>query len=191
VAVSYREQNWTELNSKSKSHCDWRSVSQSVSLGVEPPLGLMIRYYCLTVTVLFLWGALSDERTGLSFVYAAGPCQHILPRVRFPWDSLPYFIVSNSRLPFLSPPTTRRVMVEVFDPASTRVWTELKSSQSQSHIATDGQSVCLSWCRAPAGAHDQMFLFVWKLLSYPCGAPSLTRGRVCHLNWTAGVILVI
>jgi hypothetical protein len=27
----------------------------------------------LTVTVLFLWGAVSDERTGLSFVYAAGP----------------------------------------------------------------------------------------------------------------------
>jgi hypothetical protein len=25
-------------------------------------------YYCLTVTVLLLWGALSDERTGLSFV---------------------------------------------------------------------------------------------------------------------------
>jgi hypothetical protein len=32
--------------------------------------------------------------------------------------------------------------------------------QSQSHIATDGLSVCLSWCRAPAGAHDQMFLLV-------------------------------
>jgi hypothetical protein len=44
------------------------TVSQSVSLGV-PDI-----YYSLTVTVLFLWGALSDERTGLSFVYAAGPC---------------------------------------------------------------------------------------------------------------------
>jgi hypothetical protein len=33
-------------------------------------------YYYLTVTVLFLWDTLSDERTGLSFVYAAGPCQH-------------------------------------------------------------------------------------------------------------------
>jgi hypothetical protein len=52
----------------------------------------------------------------------------------------------------------------------------------QSHIATDGQSVCLSWCRAPAGAHDQMFLLVWKLLSCPRGEPSLTRGRVCHLS---------
>jgi hypothetical protein len=31
-------------------------------------------------------------------------------------------------------------------------------SQSQSHIATDGQSVCLSWCRAPSGAHDQILV---------------------------------
>jgi hypothetical protein len=40
-------------------------------------------------------------------------------------------------------------------------------SQSQSHIATDGQSVCLSWCRAPSGAHDQILLTVWQLLSCP------------------------
>jgi hypothetical protein len=33
---------------------------QSVSLGVEPHI-----YYSLTVEVLFLWDALSDERTGL------------------------------------------------------------------------------------------------------------------------------
>jgi hypothetical protein len=32
---------------KSKSHCDWRSVSQSVSLGVEPHLGLMTRHLLL------------------------------------------------------------------------------------------------------------------------------------------------
>jgi hypothetical protein len=32
-------------------------------------------YYSLTVTVLICGGALSDERTGLSFIYAAGPRQ--------------------------------------------------------------------------------------------------------------------
>jgi hypothetical protein len=74
-----------------------------------------------TVTVLFLWGAHSDERTGLSFVYAAGPCQNSLSRVRVPWYSRPYFTVSDLRLPFPSPPTIRRVTVEVFEPASTRV----------------------------------------------------------------------
>jgi hypothetical protein len=54
------------------------TVSQSVSLGVEP----QDIYCCLTVRVLFLWSALSDERTGLSFVYAAGPCQFSLSRVQ-------------------------------------------------------------------------------------------------------------
>jgi hypothetical protein len=78
-------------------------------------------YYCLTVTILFLWGALSDERRGLSFIIAAGPRQRRHSQVRVPWDSRPYFTVSDLRLPFSSPPTTRRVTVEVFDPASTRV----------------------------------------------------------------------
>jgi hypothetical protein len=41
---------------------------QSISLGVEPHLGLMTRYYCLTVTVLSLGCALSEESTGLSLV---------------------------------------------------------------------------------------------------------------------------
>jgi hypothetical protein len=45
------------------------TVSQSVCLGVEPPLGLMTRYLFFSkVTVLSLWGALSDERVGQSFV---------------------------------------------------------------------------------------------------------------------------
>jgi hypothetical protein len=67
------------------------TVSQSVLVsstiwGLWPDI-----YYCLTVTVLSLCGALSDERTGLSFVYAAGPCQLSLSRVRVPLDSRPYF----------------------------------------------------------------------------------------------------
>jgi hypothetical protein len=35
------------VKSKWKSYCDWRSVSQSVSLGVKPNLGLMTRYLLL------------------------------------------------------------------------------------------------------------------------------------------------
>jgi hypothetical protein len=54
---------------------DGQSVSQSVCLGVKPTLGLATRYYflsehsCLKFAVLFLWSALSDERTGLQFAY--------------------------------------------------------------------------------------------------------------------------
>jgi hypothetical protein len=46
--------------------------------------------------------------------------------------------------------------------------------KSQSHMATDGQSVSKSWCLALSGAHDQIFITVWELRF-------LTRGRVCLL----------
>jgi hypothetical protein len=113
---------------------------QSVSLGVKPHLGLMTRYlllfdsYSLVFMGRLLW------RDDVSFIYAVGPCQRSLSRVRVPWDSRPYSAVSDLRLPFSSPPTTRRVTVEVFDPDPTRV-----KRRSHSHIAIDGQSVSKSW----------------------------------------------
>jgi hypothetical protein len=76
-------------------------------------------YYCQTVAPLLMWGALSDERTGLSFTIAAG-LQRSHSRVPVPLDSWPYITLSDSILPFSSPPKTRRVTVGVFDPASTR-----------------------------------------------------------------------
>jgi hypothetical protein len=88
---------------------------------------------------LVLWGALSDERTVLSFVYAAGPHQRSLSRIRFPRDSWPHFTVSDSRLPFSSPSTTLRITVEVFDPASTRV-TIVRSSTEYIYTVT-GESI--------------------------------------------------
>jgi hypothetical protein len=41
-------------------------------------------YYCLTVAGLLIWGALSNERTGLPFTIAAGPRQRSNFRVRVP-----------------------------------------------------------------------------------------------------------
>jgi hypothetical protein len=66
------------LGSRSRSYftTDSQSVSQSVSQYVllsSTLVGLVTRYYflseccCLKFAVLFLWGALSDERTGLQF----------------------------------------------------------------------------------------------------------------------------
>jgi hypothetical protein len=48
---------------------------------------------------------------------------------------------------------------------------ELLCSQSQSHFTTDSQSVCLSWCRAPCGAHDQIFNSVESYSSVHMGRP--------------------
>jgi hypothetical protein len=58
-------------------------------------------YYCHTVAGLLMWGALSDERTGLSFTTTAGPCERTHSRVRVQWDLRLYFTASShSRLPF-------------------------------------------------------------------------------------------
>jgi hypothetical protein len=39
----------------------------------------------------------------------------------------------------------------------------------------------MSWCRASSGVHDQIFKTICQLRSCLCGAPSLTRERVCLL----------
>jgi hypothetical protein len=100
---------------------DRRSVGQTV-LEKTHPSGAYDQIFIsvLTVANLLMWGALSDEKTGLAFTIAADPRQRSHSRVRVPWYSRPYSTVSDSRLPFSSPPTTRRATAEVFDPASTR-----------------------------------------------------------------------
>jgi hypothetical protein len=111
----------TELNCEFKVKVTLRlMVGQSVSKSHDQ---IFIAVWQLRSS--FLWGVPSHERTGLSFVHGAGPCQSSLSWVRVPWESRPYFTVSDLRLPFSSPPTTLRVTVEVFDPASTRVSSEL------------------------------------------------------------------
>jgi hypothetical protein len=112
-------------------------------------------YYCQRGAGLLMSGALSDERTGLSFTITAGPRQHSHSQVRVPYDSRPHFTVSDYKLPFSSSPTTHRATVEVFDLPSTR---DPPVCQSQSYISTDDRSISKSWCRAPSGAHGQIFI---------------------------------
>jgi hypothetical protein len=57
-------------------------------------------YYCQTVVGLLMWGVLSDERTGLSLTVAAGPRKRSHSGIRVPWDSPPYFTVSDWDLSF-------------------------------------------------------------------------------------------
>jgi hypothetical protein len=73
-------------------------------------------YYCQTVAGLLMRGTLSEVRAGLSFKIAAGTRQRSHSRVGIPWDSQPYFTVSDSKLSFSSSPRTRRATMEVLDP---------------------------------------------------------------------------
>jgi hypothetical protein len=101
-----------------------RTISQSVSKSwCRAPFGAhdQIFFTDWQLRSRFCGVHLSDDRAGLSFVYAAGPWQSSYSQVRVAWYSRVYFTLSDLKLPFSSPPTTRRVTVEVFDPASTRV----------------------------------------------------------------------
>jgi hypothetical protein len=132
--------------------------SASLSSNKAPIWGLRPDfYYCRTVAGLLIWGALADERTGLSFTISAGPRQRSHSRVPVPWDSRPYFTVSDSRLPVSSPRTTRRVTVEVFYPACTR----------------DNSSLfALSSLYSPGTDHTENVSSVTVFLSFP--------GKVSH-----------
>jgi hypothetical protein len=73
---------------KSRSHVTTNGQLASLSWNKAPIWDLRPDFYhCQTVAGLLMWGALSNERTGLSFTIAPGPCQHRHFRVRLPWDS--------------------------------------------------------------------------------------------------------
>jgi hypothetical protein len=94
---------------ESESYVTTDGQSASLSWYKAPIRGLRPDFYCRTEYgirntsdsyALDSVGRLSDERTGLPFVCAAGPCQRSLSRVLVPWDLRPYFTVSDLRLPF-------------------------------------------------------------------------------------------
>jgi hypothetical protein len=58
----------SESESESESYVTTDGQPASLSWNKAPFWGLRpYLYYCLTVACLLIWGALSDERTGLSF----------------------------------------------------------------------------------------------------------------------------
>jgi hypothetical protein len=96
--LSYSE---SESESESESYVTTDGHSASLSWSKAPIWGLRPYLdYCQTITGLLMCGALSDERTILSFTIAAGSRQRSHSRVRVPLNSRPYFTVSDSRLIF-------------------------------------------------------------------------------------------
>jgi hypothetical protein len=74
----------SQSQSQSQSYVRTDGQSASLSCNKAPIWGLRpYLYYCQTVAGLFVWGALSDERTVLSFTFADNPRQHSHFRVRF------------------------------------------------------------------------------------------------------------
>jgi hypothetical protein len=89
------------------------TVSQPVCLGIKHPPGASDQIFFTVRQLRVCWCG------GLSVMRGRG-CRLQLPLALANAVSRPYFTVSDSRLPFSSPPTTRKATVEVFDSASTR-----------------------------------------------------------------------
>jgi hypothetical protein len=87
--------------SESELLYDWRFTANQFVLAPSP-LRLTARIFFLQLNTCghgpYLTSSLT--RGWLSLTIAAGPRQGIHCRVRVPWDSRPYFTVSDSRLPF-------------------------------------------------------------------------------------------
>jgi hypothetical protein len=100
---NHLELNWTQLfRIKVKVNVTMRlTVGESVCLGVEPHMGYMTSYLFLfdRYGLAFVERSLCRE-DGSIFLYAAGPRQCSLSRVRVPWDSRQCFTLSVLRLPF-------------------------------------------------------------------------------------------
>jgi hypothetical protein len=77
----------TQLNCQNQSQSYVMTDGQLASLSwhIAPIWNLGPDFYfCQTVVGLLMWGTLSNERTGLSFTIAAGPCKR-----RHSWVQIP------------------------------------------------------------------------------------------------------
>jgi hypothetical protein len=119
-------------------NCCWSSPAQSLSR--LSPVGLMTIFYCLKFEIPSTW------RTKSPYLYPPGKV--------WPGYTPRHWVL------FTSPPTTRRATVEVFDPTSTREWTDSVLNLFQLyHLYTDGVESTVHCC-TPS--------FLWERVSLPC-----------------------
>jgi hypothetical protein len=128
-------------------------------------------------------------------------CRWPLPAQSFsvvvPWDLLPYFTVSDLRLPLSSPPTTRRITVEVFELNSKLVplvipWHRLHTKHPfQQFLYCSGGLVAVGTCLfcgryLVTGLHDTILIVTVEKLIFRYGQNQLHQK---HL-WEAHKYLV-
>jgi hypothetical protein len=162
------------------------TVSQWVSLGIEPHLGPMTRYLFLSDSyVLVSVGRPLWREDGSVFCTCPWP----LPAQPFSGPSLlglatVFYCLRFETSHFVASYDLRghgggiRPRLHTGDSLCLSV-------ESESNVTTEGQSASLSWYKAPIqGLRPDFFFrseYVWQLRSWFRGAPSLTRGRVCLL----------
>jgi hypothetical protein len=180
------------------------TVSRPICLGVKHPSGAYDQIFITFRRLRVCWrGALSDKRTGLSFTIAVGPRQRSYSRVRFSWDSRPYFIAPELRFPqpagpgpgiyipqehdgSVIPPEIVFPFVASYDEQGYGGGIRTRLHMGSTFVKvmlrpTVSRPMCLG-VKHPSGAYDQIFITVRQLWVCWCGALSLTRERVCRLQ---------
>jgi hypothetical protein len=131
-------------------------VSQlaSLSWNKAPIWGLWPDFYFCQFRVCCC-GALCLTRGQVCCLsFAAGLRQRSHSWVWVLWNSQPYFIVSDTRLPFSLLPTTRRATVEIFGPRC--------ATQTQSYLTTGSIPPINSSCRrTPWDSQPEFFFLNW------------------------------
>jgi hypothetical protein len=136
--IRIRLQSYITIDGQSTS----LSWNKATIWGLRPDF-----YYCQTVAGLLICGALSYERTGLSFTISAGPRQRSHSRVPAPLGLATIFYCLRFETPLF---VASRVTVDVFYPTSTRPKVKVTL-----WVAVYRQSVCLGV--KPLETHDQNF----------------------------------
>jgi hypothetical protein len=106
----------------------------------------------------------------------------------------PYLLSRRNRVAQLYPQALGSIFVASYDSQDYGGGIRARlhaGDQSQSHIATAGPSVSKSWCRAPCGAHDQIYINLWQLRSCFCRASFLMWWRVCLLYMLLALASVV
>jgi hypothetical protein len=104
-----------------------------------------------------IWGSLLDIT-----VWQLRSCFCRAPSLTRGWVCLLYMLLALASVVFVASKSLRTrdhiLLSQIWNFSFRRLlrlagsrWMNCGLSPSPSHIATDGQSVCLSWCRAPAG----------------------------------------
>jgi hypothetical protein len=138
--------------------------SQSVRFGVKP-LETQDQRFFFSTEPLWSWSLcniLSDEKMGLSLMNVLGFSSSV---------RIAHIAMLLKILPFaLHQVLCQYRLCKADHTYLTNLMLQRQSSQlngrkidhnllylflSQSHIATDGQSISKSWCRAPSGVHDE------------------------------------